>query len=205
LSLADCLTSKRGMVGWVNDPFRNMAKLIVLNKPASEVQLKAIADLKAKEDAESEQKKIKEAYEKEQKAYEKEQKRIALEEEKRRAERIKLDGDRQKRDLAKILISNNANIGSKICKNGNLEYSWTRGVVVLGELVYTKAVEKGQMQAFLEGFSQDGYRIKFRISGWATDTGRLRYNPSAPPRLGEFSLQQGAIYWDDVKDWFVCN
>src|SRR5690554_5429580 len=176
------------------DPFRNLSKLTIIDKPVKTSSLNALAELKHKEQ---------EAYEvkRKQEEYEREQRRLKREEERRKAE----EAERQKRDWAKMSISRNENIGRKICKDGFLEYSWYTRYVVLGQPQYRDAREKGQLQGYLEGFSQDGYRVKFRVSGWATDTGRLRFNHAQAPRLGEFSAQQGAIYWDDVKEWFLCN
>lgn len=176
------------------DPFRNLSKLFIIDKPVKTSSLNALAELKHKEQ---------EAYEvkRKQEEYESEQRRLKKEEERRNAE----EAERQKRDWAKMSISRNENIGRKICKDGFLEYSWYTGYVVLGQPQYRDAREKGQLQGYLEGFSQDGYRVKFRVLGWATETERLRFSPAQAPRLGEFSAQQGAIYWDDVKEWFLCN
>jgi len=58
---------------------------------------------------------------------------------------------------------------------------------------------------FLEGYSKDGYRIKFRATGWATYSRKLKANPVSPPSFGDFNTKPGVIYWDDVKDWFLCG
>ncbi|MFA5261757.1 MAG: hypothetical protein WC450_11070, partial [Candidatus Omnitrophota bacterium] len=171
------------------DPFRNLAKLSVLDQPVNQSYLKALADLKLKEDA---------GYKAERKPQ-----TIKREEEKRKAERERLEqkaelarSERQKKDGAGRTISKEDNIGRKICRKGMLKYS--AGNATVGE-------PGAELHAFLEGFSRDGYRIKFRVLGWATQTGRLKFNPSSPMMFEGFTVEPGTIYWDDVKEWFLCD
>lgn len=187
------------------DPFRNLSHLTILNTPVKQSSLNALSALKFKEQEAYELKRKQDAYEREQRRLQREEERRKAEEAERRRQAEEARLEQEKRDWAKMSISRSDNIGRKICKDGMLEYSWYTGYVILGQPQYRDSIEKGQIQGYLEGFSQDGYRVKFRVSGWATDTGRLRFNPAQAPRLEEFSAQQGAIYWDDVKEWFLCN
>ena len=70
---------------------------------------------------------------------------------------------------------------------------------------YEGVAEQGQLVAFLENYSADGNRIQIRMAGWATPSARLRYNPAHHPKMGPLGSEPGVVYWDDVKDWFICN
>jgi hypothetical protein len=187
------------------NPFRNMAKLTVLNQPVSDVHLQSLAAFNLKEEA---------ARQEEQKQFfhELEQKKLKREEEQRRSELARLAQEEetarqeeQKREWSRMMISKQENIGRTVCKDGVLNYSYNTGYVIYGNVMYEQHTEPGQLQGFLEGFSQDGNRIQFRVYRTANPSGRLKFNPSEPPMIAGFRAEPGAIYWDDVKDWFLCN
>ncbi|MDA8140226.1 MAG: cell envelope integrity protein TolA [Desulfobacteraceae bacterium] len=174
------------------DPFKNLKKLTVTNTPISSTHAEALAELKAQEKKQEEES------------------RKRIEEELSKKERAEIEqkaasarNENKKRDLAKASISNQQNIGRQICKNGSLQYY--TAYIILGQPQYMYESERGWIAAFLEGFSIDGYRIQFRVAGWGTASGYLRQKPSAHPSLDNFSTQPGIIYWDDVKDWYLCG
>lgn len=187
------------------DPFNDLLTLTVIKEPVKSSSLDALLKLKLKEQEAYELKIKREVYEREQRKLnrEKERKKAQEAEQSRRAKEAQQE--RQKRERAKEKVSRNDNIGRKICKDGTLEYSRYSGYAVLGQPQYVNTREQGQIQGYIEGFSQDGYRVKFRASGWATKTGKLKFNPTHAPVFEKFSTQQGTVHWDDVKDWFLCK
>ncbi|MEJ2620028.1 MAG: hypothetical protein P8163_07125, partial [Candidatus Thiodiazotropha sp.] len=109
----------------------------------------------------------------------------------------------QERKLARTSISRKENIGKRICKNGTSLYTYYLGIF-LSEPQYKKIKEDGPLVGYLEKYSEDGSRIQFRVLGWATSTARLEYNPASTPKLDEFEIIPGTIYWDNVDKWFLC-
>ncbi|MCW9016476.1 MAG: hypothetical protein OQJ89_05905, partial [Kangiellaceae bacterium] len=96
------------------------------------------------------------------------------------------------------------NIGIKICKNTTIEYEYFAGTVI-EQPIYKTIRQSGQIQAFLEGQSNDGKRIRFRVRGIGTDANKFHFRPSSTPKADGFTLEIGLIYWDAIEGWFPCG
>lgn len=206
-NLKALITNENGDVEYYSsriNPFTDYSHLSVLNDTGKEKHLISYKKLKDFEEQEYTAMKAFQANELRKTKLEQERKRIELDNARRQAQTARIEAEKNARNFAKWEISNPDNIGRKICKFGDLKYSWSNGHVVFGKLHYENAIEFGQIIAFLEEYSPDGYRIKFRVLGWANEGGALKYQPMQPPLLGEFSTLAGGIYWDDVKDWSLC-
>jgi hypothetical protein len=135
-------------------------------------------------------------------------KKAKAKEERERAWKIQQENARLmkiKRDSARIDISRKENIGRRICKNGTLTYQHYKGYVVMGKPATQKMSEAGQIVAQLEDFSSDKYRIKFRVLNFGIPGGKLKGNTSEYPFMGDFKIEPGLVYWDEVTDWFMCG
>ncbi|MCG8095861.1 MAG: hypothetical protein JAZ17_19960 [Candidatus Thiodiazotropha endolucinida] len=112
--------------------------------------------------------------------------------------------EKRKREKAKYMLSNRDAIGERICKDGTLNYTSSSGIYFKGELVTNKRSTRGQIIAFLEGYSDNGYRIKFRVANWATPNGKIPGKLVGIPSMDGLAITSGTVYWDDVKDWHPC-
>lgn len=176
----------------------NIKKITVTDRPMTANEIAAIKKMKDQAEklrAEQQMRDQQERIEKQRKA-DQAAKELA-------AEKARLD--LQRRETARQVISNKQNIGHRVCKNGSLKYSMNSGYVIMGQARYPEYSESGQAVAFLEGISPDGYKIQLRMNGWATQNGRLQYEPVGYPFLDGMNTQPGGILWDDVKDWFLCD
>ena len=108
-------------------------------------------------------------------------------------------GDIVKREYSKKAISHKDYLGHMICKDGVLRYQSN----LAGE---TKEIrESGQIWGYLEDFSQDGYTIKFRTAGHATEQGTLGYQATSAIQFEGFITTPGVVYWDNVSGWYPCR
>jgi hypothetical protein len=107
------------------------------------------------------------------------------------------------RENARSTISQRQNIGKQIRKNGMLTYQEGTGILIFGVEQLRDHSESGQIVAQLEDFSQDGYRIKFRVLNFATPRGRLSHPTVDYPFMDKYKIQPGMVYWDDVDNWVL--
>lgn len=170
------------------DLLKELDRLDVINVAFTPEQNKALEELKSNE------KKI-ELMEQERRNQE-----LAAQEKEKDAQRERIQVNR---DNAKNIISKKQNYGRKICKNGTLQYSKYTGIMMFGKPYYINHSTPGQVMAYLEDFSDDGYRIKIRVAGWGIEIGRLEL--SASPTLDGLTAQEGMVSWSDVLGWFICD
>lgn len=173
------------------DPFSQVQKLTITNAVPEKDYSKALSELiesdkaSAAKSAEAEKARINEA---------------------QKLRQAKQDAElRIRRDNAKYMLSRRSSIGKRICMNGDIKYSYDTGSRVFNRLVLQDISEPGQLVAYLEGFSEDGYRIQFRVAGWATDRGKLKIAPTDTPTIDGITTQPGVVAWSDVSNWFLCG
>ena len=107
------------------------------------------------------------------------------------------------RETARSIISQRNNIGKQIRKAGMLTYQKGTGTLIFGVEQLRDQSESGQIVAQLEDISPDGYKIKFRVVNFATPRGKLSHPTVDYPFMGDFKIQPGMVYWDDVDNWVL--
>jgi hypothetical protein len=112
---------------------------------------------------------------------------------------------KSQREYLKDHLAIPENLGRKICKDGTLRYKNYLGFNALVNPAIEQRSDPGQVVAQLDDLSPDRYRIKFRVLNWATITGKLSGRPPDYPFMGDFKVEPGAVYWDDVVDWRLCD
>ncbi|MBS3796369.1 hypothetical protein [Pseudoalteromonas sp. BDTF-M6] len=102
-------------------------------------------------------------------------------------------------------VQDPANIGSQVCRDGQLNYVGV-GYSSLHrqEFATDRSDENGQVLAFIEGHSPDKNRLKLRIKGYTVKSGTLRYLSDTTPSLDGLSAPIGAIVWDSANNWYIC-
>src|SRR5690606_28472685 len=123
----------------------------------------------------------------------KEQERKRLEEQQKKQEQ-----EQWRRDNAKKDIWYDYNIGHKVCRYGDLSYPYFTGTYALGKPQYDTHHQRGLLIGYLEGFNQDGYQLKIRMAGWASNEGSTP-KPIDHPKMDGLTSQPGTVQWVDVK------
>lgn len=105
---------------------------------------------------------------------------------------------KQERDLAAAEVVAASNPGTRICKEGVVDY------VREGFTREAKSAP-GLIVAQLDGLSDDRRQLRFRVLGHEIPTQHdNELTRSDSYRMGDFSIVPGTVYWDAVHGWAVC-
>ena len=147
---------------------------------------------------------------------ERENKRIS--EESENAERkIKESAVKLEKELKKIISENKIrsakmadldnNIGQRYCSNGHINY--LSSVCSSTSCWNKETTEPAQLQAYLEGFTEDRQRLRLRILNWANSTGRVYYIENSDilflAETWRQKVKAGIVFWSNIDDWFLCK
>jgi hypothetical protein len=112
----------------------------------------------------------------------------------REARRLKQNEERREAIMA-------AGIGTRICRTGEIDY-----ILQPNSWLSDAKRKPGILMAQLDGKSEDASRLRFRILEFMIPTleeHEVQFSHSF--RMDQFRLEPGAVYWDLVTSWTVCD
>lgn len=135
-----------------------------------------------------------------------------IREDKRKAEQKVVSAAAYQRNLQKTRqrkadaknIFNTKNIGRMICKDGKLKYMAYHRLGASVSNTRHQFSDDGQIIAHIEGFSDDGSRIKIKVAR-AAFAYKLRSAPQSTPTMEHIVAEPGVVTWVDNIDWYLCE
>jgi hypothetical protein len=131
-------------------------------------------------------------------------------------DRMSKPGDRLLQNMAATQVERNALagvrpapvlpgpdlVGARICRDGQMTFQSCMNPAYPSSCFPKKV--KGQLKAFVEGYSPDGTRLQIRIAGHGFYE-RNDYPMNSEPTLEGLTAQAGAVAWDEAANWYRCN
>ena len=126
--------------------------------------------------------------------------RAAAEERRRESEELIQQFEQQRELDAQAAIEVLASeTGTRICKAGVIDYVHEPGV-------RQEKRKSGTLVAQLDGKSEQGTRIRFRVLGYQVPELRNSEETySHSFRMSEFAINPGIVYWDEADGWRLCE